>query len=248
MRFNYKYLCGSTYIYYNIVVIFLTLYSFTTCKGADGLVQSVKIQNKDPTGWEPWERKWAELYDKPIPEEIASKCFPNICHICSKQFTNLSCARDHYLGKCHNNNVENLLKVWAKQNKNTAPKKIFNKHPSAPSGWETQWAEFYDKPIPPEILSKCLPNICQICSKGLGFPHAAKSHYLGQFHDGKVKSLLKDLAKQNENYEVPKKIRKYYVPSAPIENISHSETSKPEDDANLILDESGNPIGYISLN
>ena len=82
----------------------------------------------------------------------------------------------------------------------------------------------------------------------MGFPHAAKSHYLGKFHDGKVKSLLKDWAKQNENYEVPKKIRKYYVPSAPIENISHSETSKPEDDANLILDESGNPIGYISLN
>ena len=75
-----------------------------------------------------WERKWAEYYDKPIPQEILSKCFPNICYICSKRITDLRCTRAHYLGQHHNGKVEILLKVWAHQNKSIAPKKIFEKY------------------------------------------------------------------------------------------------------------------------
>ena len=115
--------------------------------------------------------------------------------------------------------------------------------------WEVKWAEFYDKPIPQEILSKCLPNICHICSKRLGFVHVTRSHYLGQCHSGKVESLLKDWAKQNERI-APKKIFGWHeneISCKRINSSSHSETSKPEDDTNLILDESGDPIGYISL-
>ena len=75
-----------------------------------------------------WERKWAEYYDKPIPQEILSNCFPNICHICSKRITDLRCTRAHYLGQPHNGKVESLLKVWAQENKSIAPKKIFEKY------------------------------------------------------------------------------------------------------------------------
>ena len=116
--------------------------------------------------------------------------------------------------------------------------------------WERKWAEYYDKPIPQEILSKCFPNICYVCSKRITDLRCTRAHYLGQPHNGKVESLLKVWAEKNNSIapKSSKKIRRYYVPSAPIENISDSETSKPEDDANLILDESGNPIGYISLN
>ena len=151
-----------------------------------------------------------------------SKCFPNICHICSKRITDLRCTSGHYLGQWHNGKVESLLNVWAKQNKCIPPKKIFDKH----ENWERKWAELYDKPIPQEILSKCLPNFCHICSKKS--PHA-KSHYLSQGHNVKVESLLNVWAKQNECIAPKKIFDKHEIScSIPIQDVSHSEKNKKQ--------------------
>ena len=63
----------------------------------------------------------------------------------------------------------------------------------------------YDKPIPDEVLSKCKPLYCELCSVNLNSVIQAKMHYEGKSHDKKVKFALQNWAKQNDSVPPTKK-------------------------------------------
>ena len=59
------------------------------------------------------------------------------------------------------------------------------------------WTKTYDKPIPEEVLQKCKPLYCELCSVNLNSVIQAKMHYEGKGHDKKVRFALQAWAKQN---------------------------------------------------
>ena len=65
----------------------------------------------------------------------------------------------------------------------------------------------YDKPIPDDVLSKCKPLYCELCSVNLNSVIQAKMHYEGKSHDKKVKFALQNWAKQNDSVPPTKKAK-----------------------------------------
>ena len=66
---------------------------------------------------------WSKTYDKPIPEEVAAKCKPLYCELCSVNLNSVIQAKMHYEGKGHDKKVRFALQAWAKDNNTVPPKK-----------------------------------------------------------------------------------------------------------------------------
>merc|ERR1719500_729579 len=68
---------------------------------------------------------WVRNYDRPLPQEIMSLCFPNECKVCevkvkgetfSVKLQSVSNRQQHYSGGKHAKRVRASLEEWAKRN------------------------------------------------------------------------------------------------------------------------------------
>ena len=119
---------------------------------------------------------WAKSYDKPIPDEVLSKCKPSYCEICSVNLNSVFQAKMHYEGKNHSKKVKPMIKSKEFPTKKSNPLKR-----SAPP------SKHHDKPISDGVLSKSKPLYCDLCSVNLNSVIQAKMHYEGKSHNKKVK-------------------------------------------------------------
>eukprot|EP00092_Neocalanus_flemingeri_P036611 GFUD01039864.1.p1 GENE.GFUD01039864.1~~GFUD01039864.1.p1 ORF type:complete len:412 (-),score=121.55 GFUD01039864.1:60-1295(-) len=71
--------------------------------------------------------------------------------------------------------------------------------------YHLHWTSAWESPMPPELLSKCKPLHCELCSCHATSPLQAKMHYEGKTHDKHVRNFFASWP-GNTDSQVPQKL------------------------------------------
>ena len=111
---------------------------------------------------------WMKKFNRPIPNEISSKCTINYCGVCLQSKQASKSLKEHYEGNYHFDNILAALLKWDKQNSVFKFDSQMSKKCSEVSVSSTphiEWTNNFDKQIPTEISSKTTKWFCGLCSR-----------------------------------------------------------------------------------
>ena len=158
-----------------------------------------------------------------LTPELAEKIRYDHCGLCCSQFVSPDVALEHYRGPHHNDSVKFHMGIP------TEDLQIKNEDVGSEEIHETfdfpDWEEFTSK-WHADVVKKCQPNKCLICSANLTSMQFSKSHYMGKRHSITVFKFLSKLHPE-ETFSSPSEVKKEITKNT--SEITHDDESHIHD-------------------
>ena len=121
-----------------------------------------------------------------LTPELAEKIRYDHCGLCCSQFVSPDVALEHYRGPHHSNSVKFHLGIPTEESQT----KTGDVCDEILENFEfPDWKEFTSN-WHPDVVKKCQPNKCLVCSANMTSLQFSKSHYIGKRHSINVFKFL----------------------------------------------------------